>query len=106
MRRVASFTLAVLASAPLAAAQQAPPQGATPAARAAVATEQGQPVVRVAEGRVTLSVRNVPLRWILNELTTQVRLAIQVGPGAGAELVFADFRDVPLEDALRQLLRH
>lgn len=91
-------------SAPAGAAQQGPPRGAQPA-QPAPADEQ-QPVLRVAEGRLTLKVRNVRLGWILDQLTQKAKVAIMVGQGAGGELVTINLQDTPVDQALRQMLRH
>jgi hypothetical protein len=113
--------LAVLISAPLTLAQapatkQAAQASAGQGAAQAPATtrqpfglapaDDGQPVLQVVEGRLTLKVRNARLGWLLSELTKQVRLVVQVGQGAGGELVTMDLQDVPLDEALRQMLRN
>ena len=95
-----------LASGQTSGSVQIGPQQIGQAALPASAKDQ-QPVLSIAEGRLTLKVKNVRLRWILDRLTEKAKVAIQVGAGAGSELVTLDLQDAPLDEALRQLLsRH
>ena len=56
-------------------------------------------------GRLTLRAQQVPLRLVLERIGELARIKMHV-EGPAEEAITVDFQDVPLDDALRRLLRH
>lgn len=67
-------------------------------------TEQGSPIT-VTDGRLSVQVQNRPLDPILEEISRAGKVAILRPPSMGGQLVSVQFRDLPLDEGLRQLLR-
>lgn len=70
----------------------------TPVARA-------EPAVVISEGRLTMVTPGRSLKWILGEVSREGRIAIMLRDGVGGEIYPVEFHDVPIEQALRQLLQ-
>jgi len=60
----------------------------------------------VKDGRLTVEVKDQPLHQLLEEIARQARVAFTSEGGAGGKkLVSVKYQDVPLEEALRELLK-
>ena len=101
MRPIMIAAFCSLLAASVSAQLETPKRSAAPLPPA-----EQQPVLKIANGRLTLKVKNARLDWILDRLTEQAGVAVLVDPGAGTELVTLDLQDATLDDALRQLLAH
>lgn len=73
---------------------------ASPPPSATVAVE-----IEARGDRLTLRAREVPLRLILEKIGEIARIKVHL-EGPAEEAMTIDFQDVPLDDALRRLLRH
>jgi len=73
-----------------------PPSGAPPEAQLQVAFK---------DGLVTLQAKDRPLSWFLNEISRAAGVAVVLADGVGVERLSIDFKDLPAEEAFRQLLR-
>ncbi|MGH9785248.1 MAG: HEAT repeat domain-containing protein [Terriglobia bacterium] len=88
---------------PAAAAGQ--PASARPAPDApAQAAPQGPPIT-VTDGRVTVQAQNVSVRWLVNEIARQARIAVQMDPQVSDQKVNVDFQGYPVEAAVHYLLK-
>jgi hypothetical protein len=66
-------------------------------------TEQ-RALITVTDGRLNLRVQSRPLGWVLEEVSREGRVAI-IADGVGGQRISAQFQDIPLDEALRQLLK-
>lgn len=82
--------LAVLTLAPTA---QAKPDAAGP---------EIPPAVK--DGQLTLRAKDRPVRWLLTEIAREARVSLTVDPEISDARLSVDFRDFPVDEALRQLL--
>lgn len=62
-------------------------------------------IVSVKDGRLSVRTQNHLLGWVLEEISSQGRIAIIVADGVQGQRIAAQFEDLPLEEGLRQLLR-
>jgi HEAT repeat protein len=65
----------------------------------------GAPVIAADEGRLTARVRNLALGTVLAEVAAQTAIAIVAAPEIEQDPVSADLRALPLDRALRELLK-
>ncbi len=61
-------------------------------------------VVKVREGLLTVKVRNIPLKRVLEEIAGQTEIKL-VFNGQTEAMISADIADIPLEKGLRRLIR-
>lgn len=61
--------------------------------------------VTIKEGRLSVLVANRPLDWILEEVSREGEVAIIRDRDLGRRRVTVQFRDLPLDEGLRQILR-
>lgn len=66
---------------------------------------QAETAVMISEGRLTMVTPGRPLKWILGEISREGEIAVMLGDGVGGEIYPVELYDVPIEPALRQLLR-
>lgn len=88
--------LATLVFCPL-SAHAALPQTSSPA--------DPRPQVTFKNGLLTLRGQDRPLRWFLDEISREAKVAMMVADGVGEERLSADFNKLPVEEALRDLLQ-
>lgn len=107
--RVAAVTAVLVPSAM--AQEQRPPvapsppkDASTPAKPTPATATEPTPSITVKDGRMTVYVENRPLEWVLEEISRKASLAIVRGGSVGSERVSARFRDLPLDEGLRQIL--
>lgn len=62
-------------------------------------------IVSVKEGRLSVRTQNHPLGWVLEEISSQGRIAIIVADGVQGQRIAVQFENLPLEEGLRQLLK-
>lgn len=106
-----THTLAVLllaTAAPVLAQPSAPapapaPSAAAPAAKEPAATEPKAPVVRYANDKVTVSVQGIPASAVVNEIARLAGAKV-TGTVERTTPITADWTDLPLKDALPQIL--
>ncbi len=68
--------------------------------------EPGMRVVQTGRARLTVDAQAAPFAELLRELGRTMRITVAVDPGPDAATpITATFNDVPVEDALRRLLR-
>jgi HEAT repeat protein len=70
----------------------------------AKATEPG-PTITFKDGRLTVRVRDHPLEGVLDEISRKAKVAVTRGDGVGAQRVSIDFKDLPLDEGLRQIVK-
>ncbi len=80
------------------------PSSANPAPQSSLPPE-AQPQVIFKDGLVTLRAKNRPLNWFLNEISREAGVAVVMAEGVGEERLSIDFKNLPAEEALRQLLQ-
>jgi hypothetical protein len=92
------------------AAEQKKPPAVTPPAQkdASPSAERTPtkpaPVITLKDGRLTLQVENLPLEWVLEEISRKAQIAIVRGPGLEGDRITRKFQDLPVDEALRQIL--
>jgi len=67
-------------------------------------TDQPRPIITFKDGRLTVQVQNRSLEWVLEEISRQVRVAIVRAAAVGGEQISLQMKDLPLDEALRQIL--
>jgi hypothetical protein len=75
-----------------------------PVAKSPIAIRGAQSLIRVQEGSVSLKVTEAPLEDVLREIASQSRIRL-VLQGSREEKISAEFQSVPLEEALRRLIK-
>jgi len=65
----------------------------------------GEPLVKVANGSVTIDTRDRPLGWIFDQLLQASGIPVISIGNVGDTLVSIELNGVPLDEALRQILR-
>lgn len=68
------------------------------------AVEQPRAIITFKEDRLTVQVQNRPLKWVLEEISRQIHVAIVRAAGVGSERVSRQFKDLRLDEALRRIL--
>ncbi len=108
----ASVALVLLFIAAAGAAQPAekrPNPGASAGAAgpaAATTTSGGPPRLTIKNGRLTASFKDVTLAELADAISHRAPIAVIVSGACAGHRVAADFNDVPVDQAMRQLLRH
>ena len=64
-----------------------------------------EPIVNLGDGGLTVWVENWPLDWVLDEVSRNARVAIVRAPGVGGKRISEQFRDLPVDEGLRRVLR-
>lgn len=64
-----------------------------------------EPVVTFKDGRLGVRAEDLPLPWLLVELSRRGGVAIMGAEGLGDERISVQFQDLPLDEGLRQLLK-
>jgi hypothetical protein len=100
---IGALTLALA----LSAQQQTPSSSSTPSSpqvsSPAEAAEK-KATVTYAQGRLTINAQDQALAWVLQKISDRARVAIITDEAIGDERVSLQFEDIPLEQALRQVL--
>ena len=66
--------------------------------------EEQRPIIAVKGERLTVQVQDRSLDWVLEQISRESRVAIVRAAGVGDERVSLQLHDVPLDDALREIL--
>ncbi len=80
------------------------PASASPAPQSSSPPE-AQPQIAFKDGLLTLRAKDRPLTWLLNEISREAGVAVVMAEGVGEERLSIDFKNLPAEEALRQLLQ-
>ncbi len=68
------------------------------------AQEARRSLVRLEEGRLTVRASAARLGRLLDEISRQAKIAVELGEGVGSERVSVEFADLPLDAGLRRIL--
>ncbi len=61
-------------------------------------------VIAVKNGRLTVQLQKCPLAWVLDQISRQGNVAFVMSAGLEAEKVSIGFKDLPLDEGIRQIL--
>ena len=80
------------------------PPATNPASGAGHASQQNSQI-SFSDGRLTANFKNLPLSRLADQLSHKAGVAVLLQYGVGSQLVSASFKTLPVDEALRQILR-
>jgi len=81
------------------------PASENPAADNPSSVTELKSIITVDEGRLSVDLDQYPLDWVLDDISRKGEVAVIKAEGAGSRLVSIQFKNVPLDEGLRRILK-